>query len=82
MSGRVVDVHAHVIVGEIQAAVHDHPGLDALRALEALRNGPASAAVSRTMFAGRIGSVTLAAALAASQTTQLFTRPEERPIVG
>ncbi len=35
-----------------------------------------------TMFAGRIGSVTLAAALAASQTTQLFTRPEERPIVG
>lgn len=35
-----------------------------------------------TMFVGRIGSVTLAAALAASQTTQLFTRPEERPIVG
>lgn len=35
-----------------------------------------------TMFAGRIGSVTLAAALAASQRTQLFTRPEERPIVG
>jgi trk system potassium uptake protein TrkH len=35
-----------------------------------------------TMFVGRIGSVTLAAALAASQRTQLFTRPEERPIVG
>ncbi|WP_347755916.1 potassium transporter TrkG [Agrococcus sp. ProA11] len=34
------------------------------------------------MFAGRIGSVTLAAALAASQSTRLFTRPEERPIVG
>ncbi|WP_430592144.1 TrkH family potassium uptake protein [Humidisolicoccus flavus] len=35
-----------------------------------------------TMFVGRIGSITLAAALAASQKVQLFTRPEERPIVG
>ena len=40
------------------------------------------AVLAATMFVGRIGSVTLAAALAASQTTQLFTRPEERPIVG
>ncbi|GAA2173677.1 potassium transporter TrkG [Agrococcus versicolor] len=42
----------------------------------------AKAVLAATMFVGRIGSVTLAAALAASQTTQLFTRPEERPIVG
>jgi len=42
----------------------------------------AKAILAVTMFVGRIGSVTLAAALAASQTTQLFTRPEERPIVG
>jgi len=35
-----------------------------------------------TMWAGRVGTVTLAAALAASQRNQLFTRPEERPIVG
>ena len=34
------------------------------------------------MFMGRIGTVTLAAALAASQSRQLFKRPEERPIVG
>ncbi|SDR90270.1 TrkH family potassium uptake protein [Agrococcus carbonis] len=43
---------------------------------------PAKVILALTMFAGRIGSVTLAAALAASQRTQLFTRPEERPIVG
>lgn len=35
-----------------------------------------------TMWAGRVGTVTLAAALAASQRRQLFRRPEERPIVG
>lgn len=42
----------------------------------------AKAVLAITMFVGRIGSVTLAAALANSQRTQLFTRPEERPIVG
>ncbi|RZU66710.1 Trk-type K+ transport system membrane component [Microterricola gilva] len=35
-----------------------------------------------TMFMGRIGTVTLAAALASSVRRQLFKRPEERPIVG
>jgi trk system potassium uptake protein TrkH len=35
-----------------------------------------------TMFMGRVGTVTLAAALAASHRRQLFKRPEERPIVG
>jgi Trk-type K+ transport system membrane component len=34
------------------------------------------------MFMGRVGTVTLAAALAVTQHGQLFTRPEERPIVG
>lgn len=58
MSGRVVDVHAHVLVGEIQAVVHDHPGLEGLRALEARRNGPASGAVSRKMFAERMPQLT------------------------
>lgn len=38
--------------------------------------------LAATMFLGRIGTVTLAAALAASQHPKLFTRPEERPIVG
>jgi aminocarboxymuconate-semialdehyde decarboxylase len=55
---RVVDVHAHVIVPEIQAAVQGHPGLDELRAAEARRNGPASGAVSRQMFADRMPQLT------------------------
>ncbi|MEO6309624.1 MAG: potassium transporter TrkG [Leifsonia sp.] len=38
--------------------------------------------LAATMFMGRVGTVTLAAALAANQSRQLFKRPEERPIVG
>lgn len=38
--------------------------------------------MAATMFMGRVGTVTLAAALAAAQKRQLFKRPEERPIVG
>jgi Trk-type K+ transport system membrane component len=38
--------------------------------------------MAATMFMGRVGTVTLAAALAASTSRQLFRRPEERPIVG
>jgi trk system potassium uptake protein TrkH len=38
--------------------------------------------LAATMFFGRVGTVTLAAALAASQRRQLFSRAEERPIVG
>ncbi|HWU48109.1 MAG TPA: potassium transporter TrkG [Humibacter sp.] len=35
-----------------------------------------------TMFMGRVGTVTLAAALAQQQRRQLYQQPEERPIVG
>ncbi|WP_173922765.1 TrkH family potassium uptake protein [Agromyces sp. Marseille-P2726] len=38
--------------------------------------------MAATMFMGRVGTVTLAAALAASQRRQLFKHAEERPIVG
>ncbi|WP_111719608.1 TrkH family potassium uptake protein [Homoserinimonas sp. OAct 916] len=38
--------------------------------------------LAATMFMGRVGTVTLAAALAASQRRQLFQYSEERPIVG
>ncbi len=43
---------------------------------------PAQYVLAATMFFGRIGTVTLAAALAASTRRQLFRQPEERPIVG
>lgn len=38
--------------------------------------------LSATMWAGRVGTVTLAAAIASSSSRQLFKHPEERPIVG
>jgi len=43
---------------------------------------PAKYVLAATMWAGRVGTVTLAAGLAASERRQLFRRPEERPIVG
>lgn len=38
--------------------------------------------LAATMWAGRVGTVTLAAAVAASSTRQSYRFPEERPIVG
>jgi Trk-type K+ transport system membrane component len=38
--------------------------------------------LAATMFLGRVGTVTLAAALAQSQRGQYYQHPEERPIVG
>ena len=38
--------------------------------------------LAATMWAGRVGTVTLAVALASTQRRQLFRRAEERPIVG
>lgn len=38
--------------------------------------------LTATMWAGRVGTVTLAAAVAATSSSRLFTLPEERPIVG
>lgn len=54
----IVDVHAHVIVGEVEAVVHDHPGLAAQRALDARRNGAASQAVSRQMVLAAMPQLT------------------------
>lgn len=45
-------------------------------------NDAAQYVLAATMFLGRLGTVTIAAALAASQSRQLFRRSEERPIVG
>lgn len=50
--------------------------------LTANSSDPAIYVLAATMFMGRVGTVTLAAALAASTRRQLFRRAEERPIVG
>ena len=38
--------------------------------------------LAATMWAGRVGTVTLAAAVAATSRRRMFRLPEERPIVG
>lgn len=43
---------------------------------------PAIYVMAATMFMGRVGTVTLAAAVAASNRSQLYSLPVERPIVG
>ncbi|MPY80026.1 MAG: amidohydrolase family protein [Actinophytocola sp.] len=56
--GPVVDVHAHVIVPEVEAAVTGHPGLESQRALERVRHGTESMAVSGRMVAERMAQLT------------------------
>lgn len=54
----VVDVHAHVLVPEVEHLVAAEPGLRAQRDLELLRNGAESAEVSARMVAERMPRLT------------------------
>lgn len=58
MSGPVIDVHAHAILGDVEAAVAGQPGLAASHDLDARRNGPESLAVSAKMVGQRIAKLT------------------------
>ncbi|MER6157663.1 amidohydrolase family protein [Streptomyces sp. NPDC001868] len=49
MTTPTVDVHAHILIPEVEEAVAGLPGLAEARALDARRNGPASLAVSGPM---------------------------------
>jgi len=82
---------ASILILQITKASLDHVLFDVISAFATcgLSTGltqdlPPSGVVimAATMFMGRVGTVTLAAALAASTSRQLFRRPEERPIVG
>ena len=53
-----VDVHAHVLIPEVEALVADLPGLAEARALDARRNGPAAQAVSGPMVRERLPRLT------------------------
>ncbi|MFD6423521.1 amidohydrolase family protein [Streptomyces sp. NPDC060198] len=53
-----VDVHAHVLLPEIEALVEGRPGLAGARALDARRNGPAALAVSGPMVRERLTRLT------------------------
>ncbi|RNE62085.1 TrkH family potassium uptake protein [Cryobacterium tepidiphilum] len=82
---------ASILILQITHAPLDHVLFDVISAFATcgLSTGltqdlPPSGVIimAATMFMGRVGTVTLAAALAASTSRQLFKRPEERPIVG
>ena len=53
-----VDVHAHLLLPEVEALVADLPGLAEAKALDARRNGPAALAVSGPMVRERIPQLT------------------------
>ncbi|WP_433455164.1 amidohydrolase family protein [Streptomyces sp. CA-142005] len=58
MTVPTVDVHAHVLLSEVDAVVADLPGLAEARALDARRNGPAALAVSGPMVRERAPRMT------------------------
>jgi aminocarboxymuconate-semialdehyde decarboxylase len=53
-----VDVHAHLLLPEVEALVGGQPGHAEARALDARRNGPAALAVSGPMVGARIPKLT------------------------
>lgn len=53
-----IDVHAHVLLPEVEEAVAGHPGLAAARDLDARRNGPEALAVSGAMVRAAIPKLT------------------------
>ncbi|CAL9387462.1 amidohydrolase family protein [Streptomyces sp. enrichment culture] len=53
-----VDVHAHVLLPEVEAQVAGLPGLAEARALDARRNGPAALAVNGPMVRERVPRMT------------------------
>ncbi|GAA2494011.1 amidohydrolase family protein [Streptomyces longisporus] len=53
-----IDVHAHLLLAEVEEAVAGHPGLAEARELDARRNGPAALAVSGPMVGARVPKLT------------------------
>lgn len=65
-----VDVHAHVLLPEVDALVSGLPGHLEARALDARRNGPAALAVNGPMIGGRIARLTDPSARLAAMDAQ------------
>ncbi|MGW8989148.1 amidohydrolase family protein [Streptomyces zhihengii] len=68
--GPTVDVHAHLLVPDVEALVADAPGLAEARALDTRRNGLAALAVNGPMIAARIGRLTDVGARIAAMDAQ------------
>ncbi|MFC6067076.1 amidohydrolase family protein [Streptomyces ochraceiscleroticus] len=58
MTPPTVDVHAHLLLPDVEALVAGRPGLAEAKTLDALRNGPAALAVSGPMVRDRIPKLT------------------------
>ncbi|MEU6260314.1 amidohydrolase family protein [Streptomyces sp. NPDC047043] len=65
-----IDVHAHLLLPEVEEAVAGHPGLAEARALDARRNGPAALAVNGPMVGARVPRLTDAAVRLAAMDGQ------------
>ncbi|WP_329298053.1 amidohydrolase [Streptomyces sp. NBC_00659] len=70
MTSPTVDVHAHVLLPEVESLVDGLPGLAMARALDARRNGPTALAVSGPMVRERIPQLTDPAARLAAMDAQ------------
>lgn len=70
MTVPTIDVHAQVLLPEVDSLVADSPGLAEAKALDARRNGAAALAVSGSMVRERIPRLTDATARLAAMDTQ------------
>ncbi|MEU1053311.1 amidohydrolase family protein [Streptomyces sp. NPDC005876] len=70
MTSPTVDVHAHVLLPEVEALVAELPGLAEARALDARRNGPEALAVSGPMVRERVPRLTDVAVRLAAMDAQ------------
>lgn len=69
-SAPTIDVHAHLLLPEVEEAVAGHPGLTEARALDARRNGPAALTVNGPMVGARVPKLTDAAVRLAAMDAQ------------
>ncbi|MGW1750320.1 amidohydrolase family protein [Streptomyces sp. NPDC002092] len=65
-----IDVHAHLLLPEVEETVAGHPGLTEARDLDARRNGPAALAVNGPMVGARLPKLTDAAVRLAAMDAQ------------
>nr|WP_030938166.1 amidohydrolase family protein [Streptomyces sp. NRRL S-646] len=70
MAVPTIDVHAHLLLPQIEETVAGHPGLAEARELDVRRNGPAALAVNGPMVGARLPKLTDAAVRLASMDAQ------------
>jgi aminocarboxymuconate-semialdehyde decarboxylase len=69
-SAPTIDIHAHLLLPEVEETVAGRPGLAEARALDARRNGPAALAVNGPMVGARVPKLTDTAVRLAAMDAQ------------